>query len=111
MGVCELCQVTRTRPRVELAEEDVIARRAFRLTHSTLRVIEVAKHDRLRRTNCLARREYLAVSQWTILALGGDAAPNDSLQAVIALLHHAAHANRDFWIPLRVQARLISHVG
>src|SRR5204862_6822011 len=75
--------------------------------HAAARVVEIAKHDRVRRTRLLARRLNLAVADRPIVLYRFDSRAVDPLHAVRALLHHAAAADADVGIASKLQARRV----
>src|SRR5262249_39644191 len=83
-------EVGRARARPELGQQGVVAVARLELTHPAVRVVDVPEDDRIGWADGLAGGHDLAVADRAVLLLGGDARPGDPLDAVRALLHHAA---------------------
>src|SRR5438132_2616534 len=96
-------EVGRARARVQLAEQRVVPRRRPQAQHLALRIGHVAEVDRPRGAGGLAGGDHVAVGQRPAARLGVLARPRDALDAVAALLHHAALAHRDIGIALRLE--------
>src|SRR6185369_5697055 len=88
--VLQLRQITRARLRVQLAQQRITTIAVLQLRHAAVRIVDVSENDRLRRTNCLTRRDNVAVSQLAILELRLNLSTLNALHAVSALLHHTA---------------------
>src|SRR5678816_3396411 len=86
VGIAERREVGRTRTRVELLEQAVVAFELLQLRDAAFRIIEIAEDDGVGRARRGARRHDLAVADLAILALGVDARVVDPLHAVGALL-------------------------
>src|SRR5215204_4733679 len=91
--VADRGEIRGTRPRVELGEERVVAHLGLELRHAARFIVQVAEHDRLRRTGLLAGGLDLAIADAAALLFALDLRLVDPLHAVGALLHHAAAAD------------------
>src|SRR5206468_4314339 len=67
-------------------------------------IVQVAEHNRVRRTRLLARGQDLAVANPPVLRLRPDAGGIDPLHAVGAFLHDTAAADGDVGVPRQLQA-------
>src|SRR6267142_516013 len=88
-----------------MLQEAVVRRLGLQTADARRGVVDVAEHDRLRRTGLLAGGGDLAVLDRPVLLLGGDARRVDPLHAVGALLHDAARSHRDIRVPSQLQDR------
>src|SRR5690606_20309066 len=93
--VADLAEVARTRVRPELREQAVRAVLRAPLRDLRLGVVEIAEDDRAGGAGVLAGGPDVAVLDRLAGALALDLPLLDPLHAVRALLHHAAHADRD----------------
>src|SRR5262245_13200968 len=100
-------QIRRPRPRVELAEQRVVALLALELRDAALGIVDVAEHDRVGRTRLLTRGLDLAVPDLAILFFRFDLRGVDPLHAVGALLHDAAAAHGDVGVSSELEARCV----
>src|SRR5437763_1237130 len=91
-------EVGRPGPRVEVGEESVVALLRLKACDAARRVVQVAEDYGLGRARLLARGLYLAVSDFVAALLRLDLCELDALDAVGALLHHAARAHTDFGV-------------
>src|SRR2546430_5673506 len=105
VGVADGREVRRPGAGVELPEEGVVALVGLQASDPARRVVDVAEDDGLGRTDRLAGGHDLAVADWSVLLLGGDAADVDALDAVGALLHHAPAPYGHVRIAEELQAR------
>ena len=55
IGITNLRQICRPRPGVEIGQQTVVARLRFQLGNAALGIVDVAEHNRIRRTRLLAR--------------------------------------------------------
>ena len=101
--VAKCGQVRRARPRVQLGQQTVIERLGLHLGHAAIRIVHIAKHDRIRRARGLAGRDDIAVLNRFAADFGIDLRAANSLDAVGALFHNAAAANRDIRIATQLQ--------
>src|SRR5262249_36521051 len=95
VGVPDLAEVRRTRSRTELGEEAISPIPLVCLRHGAFRIGEIAEDDRTGCTSLLAGGHDAAVFERLTGALALDLGFLDALHAVVALLHDAAHADRD----------------
>src|SRR6185369_14133937 len=102
--VLQLRQVSRPRSRVQIAEQRIVASVVLQPVDTAVRIVHVAKHDRVGRTNSLTRGDDLAVAHFPVLELCLDLRVLNALHAVSALLHDAATAHRY----IRIAHQLIS---
>src|SRR5262245_32796391 len=65
--VSQARQIRGARPGIQLFQQTVVTRLALQLGHSTVRVVQIAKNDRLRGTCLLAGGDDLTVLQRPIL--------------------------------------------
>src|SRR3989442_587779 len=103
IGIAHRRQITRARPRIQLAKEQVIARLSFQLGHAAVRVIGVAENDGFGRARRFAGRDDFGVADVAVLLFGFDAHVVDALDTVGALLHYAAAAHGDFGIAQQLE--------
>src|SRR5207249_3354095 len=89
---------------VQLAEQREIQRLGLERGHLAGGVVEVTEDDRVGWTGRLAGGYDLAVANGAALLLGLDAGPVDALDAVGALLHDAAGADRDVRVAQQAEA-------
>src|SRR5438876_12207075 len=80
--VANRCEIRGPWPRVQFTKERVIARFRLQLRHAAAPIVEIAKHDRVRRTRLLARRLNLAVADPPIVLFRLDSRAVDPLHAV-----------------------------
>src|SRR5215470_1775236 len=83
-------QISRPRSRVQVAQQAVVPLLLFEFCHPALRIVYVAKDNRLGWTGRFASGGNLAVANEPILFLGFYLRPLYSLNAVCALLHDSA---------------------
>src|SRR3954462_3075455 len=105
VGVANLGQVGRSRPRVQIFEQPVIALELLHLRDARFRIVEIAEDDRVGRAGRGAGGDHFTVLDAAVLALGVDARVVDALDAVGALLHHAAAADGHVRVAQRLEAR------
>src|SRR5690349_4729950 len=98
-----LLQIRDLRLGAEIFEEFGAARRLGQLRYAALWIVEIAEHDRRRRTGLGARRLDRAVRDRLVLRLRRRLRGPDALHAEGALLHHADFTHRDVGIELQVQ--------
>src|SRR5256714_9600079 len=91
-------EIRRPRPRVEVGQESVVAPLRLKACDAARRVVQVAEDYRLGRAGLLARGLYLAVFDFVAALLLLDFGELDALDAIGALLHHAARAHTDFGV-------------
>src|SRR5258706_5102827 len=65
-------QISRARARVQFFEQRIIPPLAGELRHSAVRVVQIAEHDRLRRTSLLAGCHDLSILDGPALFFGLD---------------------------------------
>src|ERR1044071_10268966 len=82
IGIPELRLISGPRPSIQLGQQPVTQRLRLQLGHTALRVIDVAKNDRPRRTGLLAGRLDLAVAHYAILFFRRDFRLIDALDTV-----------------------------
>src|SRR4029079_11946848 len=75
--------------------------------HAAVRIVDIAEHDCLSRTDRLTRSNNLAVVNFPILELSLNLRVLNALHAVSALLHHTAAADRHFRIAHQLIRRLV----
>src|SRR5438876_5097630 len=90
IGIAHRRQITRARPRIQLAKEQVIARLGFQPGHATVRIIGVAENDGFSRARRFASGDDFGVADVAVLLFGFDAHVVDALNAVGTLLHYTA---------------------
>src|SRR5438132_9914274 len=83
-------QIRRAWPRIQLAEQRVVARLRLELRDAAVRIVLIAEHNRVCRADLLAGGLDFAVADPPILFFRLDLRFVDALHAVRALLHHAA---------------------
>src|ERR1043166_8895436 len=83
--VLQLRQVSRPWSRVQVVEQRIVALASFQFRHAAVRIVRVAKNNRLSRTNCLARRHDLAVMNFSVLKLRLNLRVLNALHAVSTL--------------------------
>src|SRR5262249_48122178 len=91
-------QVSRSGSGVQVREQRVVERLGASPRDFALGIIEIAEDNRAGGTGRLARGYNVAVAQRSIFAPRLDLPGADALDAVGALFHHAAAANRDVGI-------------
>src|SRR5262245_17677427 len=99
------CEISRPRPRIQFSEESVIPTFLLQLCNSALWIANIPKHDGICRTRGLACRDDFAVTDRPIILLCLDASAVDSLNAIRALLHHAAAPNGYIGVIQQLHAR------
>src|SRR5580698_1258140 len=105
VGIAQASQIGGSGPYVQVFQQAVVARLRFELRHAALGIVDVAENDGLRGTRLGASRRDFAVRDAPVLLLGFDFGCADALDAVGALFHHAAAANRHVRIAHAVLAR------
>src|SRR4051812_26090243 len=104
-GGPNLGQVGRSRPRVQIFKQPVVALELLHLRDARFRIVEIAKDDRVGRAGRGAGGDHFTVLDAAVLALGVDARVVDALDAVGALFHHAAAADGHVRVAQRLEAR------
>src|SRR5437588_9184212 len=87
-------EIRSARTCVELAEERVVSDLGLQLRDAAVRIVQIAKDNRLRRTGLLTGGLNFAVLDPAILFFRLNPGAVDSLHAVRALFHHAAASHR-----------------
>src|ERR1043165_1090429 len=104
-------QIPGARPRVQVAEQVVAPLLRVKPGDLAVRVVEVAEDDGLGRAGLLAGRDDVAVLHPLALLLALDLRVLDALDAVAALLHHAARAHADFRVAHHLEVRRVPPVS
>src|SRR5437667_5051371 len=103
IGIAHSRKITRARPRIQFAKEQVIARLGFQPGHAAVRIICVAENDGFSRARRFAGGDDFGVADVAVLLFGFDAHVVDALDAVSTLLHDAAAAHGDFGIAQQLE--------
>src|SRR5690349_393229 len=90
IGIPDGRGVGRSRARVEILEDPIVALARLRLHDAAVRIVQIAEDDRVGRARGGAGGHDLAVPDRAVLPLRVDARLVDALHAVGALLHDAA---------------------
>src|SRR5207245_3136291 len=93
------------RPRIQFAQEGVVALLGSQLSHTARRIIGVAEDDGLRRAGLLASRDDGAIANRLVLFFRFDAHIGDALHAIRALFHDATAAHGYFRIAQQFELR------
>ena len=103
LGIADVGQIGGARARAEMAEQRIVPRIApsAALTSASA-LVQVAEADGAGRAGGLAGGHDFAVADRAVLTFGGAARAADALNAIGAFLHHAARADRDLGIVLRL---------
>ena len=87
-------QIARSRLGIQIREQSIVALLGFQLRNFAVRIVDIAKDDRLGRAHGLASGNDLAVAHFSSLELRLNLRPLNALHAVSAFLHDAAAAHR-----------------
>src|SRR5579862_5275585 len=104
IGVAQASQVGGPGPHVQVLEQAVVPRLRLHLRHAALGIVDVAEYNSLGGTSLSAGRRDFAIGNPAVLLLGLDFDNVDPLDAIGALLHHAAAADGDVGVAEAVQA-------
>src|ERR1041385_3610355 len=106
LSMTNLLEVRHVGPGTEILEDTVGTLAAHALREAAVRVVEIAEHDRVGRTDLLAGRLDLAVLDRLAGLDRGVLGDVDALDAEAALLHHAARPHRSEEHTSELQSRL-----
>src|SRR3989442_1922311 len=87
IGIAHRRKITRARPRIQFAKEQVIARLGFQPGHAAVRIICVAENDGFSRARRFAGGYDFGVPGVPVLLFGFDAHVVDALGAVSTLFY------------------------
>src|SRR6185312_5610185 len=90
IGIAHPGEIAGPRPRVQLSQHHVMASRGLGLRDLRASIGEVAEDDRPGGTYRLTGGEHFAIAYPSVLLVRLDVGRFDALDAVGALLHHAA---------------------